>query len=249
MKKLLLLCLLVYTTSNTLLATRTDVATTSVSDAVNNIGNVGISASSSTFTFAPGDSLVYAVEVPSFVPTTGINSTADTALFYIRMNCKMLTTEGEISITSTDDMDAAVYTIASASSKNEWPVGTAKADSTALVEGKTQEIILVNTGTVEVQINYITLLTTKVALISDAPANTLERRGLILAPNPVTDVLNISLPEDIETMQLSLRSVEGTLLKNIYLNESAPVDLSGYKAGVYFLLDEETGAYQKIMLQ
>ncbi len=161
----------------------------------------------------------------------------------------MLTTEGEVSITSTDDADAAVYAITSATSKNEWPVGDTKSDSTALVEGKTQEIILVNTGTVDVQINYITLLTTKVALISDAGENTLESRGLILAPNPITDVLNISLPEDIETMQLSLRSVEGALLKNIQLNESTQVDLSGYKAGVYFLLDEETGAYQKIMLQ
>ena len=249
MKKLLLLCLLVYTTSNTLLATRTDVATTSVSDAVNNIGNVGISASSSTFTFAPGDSLVYSVEVPSFVPTTGTNSAADTALFYIRVNCRMLTTEGEFAITSTDDMDKAVYSITSATSVNVWPVSSTKSDSTALVEGKIQEIILVNTGSVDVQINYITLMNTRVALISDATDNTLESRGVTVAPNPVIDVLNISLPDDIETMQLSLRSVEGALLKNIQLSESGVIDLSEFKAGVYFLLDEETGAYQKIMIQ
>jgi len=249
MKKFLIISAMFLTGS--LVAQRTDVATVDITDAVNGESNVGISASSSgTFTFSPGDSLVYSVDVPSFIPDGEIDSDADSALFFIRVNCKMITTEGEFSITSTVDKDASVYAVSNATSINVWPKDTTKSDSTILLEGTTQNVYLVNTGSVDIQINYITFLTSKVSLISNSNKGLLSGLGVKTAPNPVVDFLKIDLPSDINSLELSLKSLDGVLHKSFTVTKSnKEIDLSDLNAGMYLLINDKSSFFQKIMIK
>lgn len=69
----------------------------------------------------------------------------------------------------------------------------------------------------------------------------LSDAGYTVFPNPVRDVLNIR-SKDAGPVDYNLKNVYGTTLQSGFIIESASIDVSGYKPGVYFVVFNTTSS-------
>jgi len=215
-----------------------------------NLKTNDISINNEDITLSPTDTLVFVVTTPALVPTTGNDTSVDTAIAFVRINYanQGAGVDGELTFTTIYGTYASITTNGSG---NAWTSPGTRQDPITMLESTTQEIYLINTGTEDVQVNNITFLkNARVSIISDAN-NDLFGDGetsVSVSPNPVSDMLTISLPADIASMKLKICSLDGALQKNVYVEGMTTIDMSDLDAGIYLLIDEKTGKYKKIMV-
>ncbi len=79
----------------------------------------------------------------------------------------------------------------------------------------------------------------------------LIEKYLTAFPNPVNDVLNLTLPAEItSTINAELLSIEGKHLQNYLLHSSnEKLDLSKFEAGIYFLKVYSKGFYKTLKIE
>jgi Secretion system C-terminal sorting domain len=79
----------------------------------------------------------------------------------------------------------------------------------------------------------------------------LIEKYLTVFPNPVNDILNLTLPAEIKsTIKAELLSIEGKQLQSYLLHSSnEKIDLSKYEPGIYFLKVYSKGFYKTVKIE
>jgi len=216
-----------------------------------NLKSKDITINNDNITLSPTDTLVYTVTTPVLVPTTGNNTSVDTAKAFVRISYVNQGNglDGQLTFTTIYGTYASITTNGSGFA---WTSGGGtRQDSIIMLENITQEVLLINTGTEDVQVNEITFLkNARVSIISNTE-NELFGTGetsVRVGPSPATDLLTIALPSTIASMNLKICSLDGAIQKRFTVEGAFSVDVSDLNTGIYLLIDEETGNYKKIMV-
>ncbi|MBT8395196.1 MAG: T9SS type A sorting domain-containing protein, partial [Flavobacteriaceae bacterium] len=70
----------------------------------------------------------------------------------------------------------------------------------------------------------------------------LENNDIKIFPNPVSDTLNIDLPNNLRGSRATIYSISGQEMASFKQKETNLIlDMSGYKSGIYFIRFQKDG--------